>query len=57
MTNRNDDRDVTPWRSWPAHNLIAHPLSEILHWLGLGRLGNRLHDATLPVHEIGEGRG
>lgn len=44
-------------RSWPAHNLVAHPASELLHWLGLGRLGNRLHDATLPEHELGTGRG
>lgn len=45
------------YRSWPMHNLIAHPLSEILHWLGLADLGNRIHDATLPEHEPGTGRG
>lgn len=44
-------------RSWPIHNLIAHPLSEILHWLGRDDLGNRLHDRTLPEHEAGKGRG
>lgn len=50
------------WRSWTVHNLIAHPLAEILHWLGLifgggDALGNRIHDATLPAHESGTGRG
>lgn len=45
------------YRHWAVHNLVAHPLSEILHWLGLGDLGNRIHDATLPVHEEGTGRG
>lgn len=44
-------------RSWPMHNLVGHPLSEILHWVGLGDLGDRLHDATLPKHEAGTGRG
>ena len=23
------------WRNWTTHNLIAHPLSEIAHLLGL----------------------
>lgn len=45
------------------HNLIAHPLSEILHWTSeifggeAYDLGNRIHDATLPIHEPGKGRG
>lgn len=44
-------------RRWAIHNLIAHPVSEILHWLRLGDLGNRLHDRTLPAHAPGTGRG
>lgn len=44
-------------KSWPAHNLVAHPLSEILYWIGAGDLGNRLHDMTLPDHVPGTGRG
>lgn len=39
------------------HNLVAHPASEILHWLGCDGLGNRIHDSTLPAHEAGSGRG
>ncbi len=42
---------------WTAHNLFAHPLSEILFQIGLEDWGNRLHDWTIPAHEAGEGRG
>ena len=42
---------------WTIHNLVAHPLSEILFQIGLGNLGNKLHDATIPTHYIGDGRG
>jgi len=42
---------------WTAHNLIAHPLSEILFQIGLGDWGDRLHDWTIPEHESGTGRG
>ena len=34
--------------SYTIHNLIAHPLMELLHLAGFTELGNRLHDATLP---------
>lgn len=37
---------------YAIHNLLAHPLMEILHWFGQTELGNRVHDATLPlVHD------
>lgn len=45
------------YANWAIHNLIAHPLSEIMHWLHLGKLGGRLHDLTVPPHEPGTGRG
>ena len=36
---------------WLAHNVIAHPLSELLYWLN-GRketeLGRVIHDLTVP---------
>lgn len=68
MTTDRDNRSLSDsWepkrrlrsvmRSWPMHNLVAHPLSEIMHWLGLTVTGDRLHDATLPEHEAGTGRG
>lgn len=44
-------------RNWTTHNLVGHPVSELLHLLGFGGLGDRVHDATLPDHEPGTGRG
>ena len=34
--------------NYTIHNLVAHPLMEILHLLGQTELGNKIHDATLP---------
>jgi len=48
------------YKNWTVHNLIAHPLMEILHIISFGKLeafGNMVHDATIPEHEHGEGRG
>ena len=42
---------------WTIHNIIAHPLGEILYLLGFESLSNRLHDATIPKHKPGTGRG
>ncbi|AXQ68604.1 hypothetical protein HOU00_gp065 [Caulobacter phage CcrPW] len=49
---------------WASHNLIAHPISEITHWLAyipglrfLRALGLKLHDITVPRHAPGTGRG
>lgn len=42
---------------WTVHNVIAHPLSDVPFQLGFGALGNRIHDATIPPHVAGEGRG
>lgn len=42
---------------WTVHNVVAHPLSEILFQFGLVRLGDWLHDVTVPEHEPGTGRG
>ena len=47
---------------WTLHNLVAHPLSEVIYLIGCGsspfvRLGNWLHDITVPEHEPEEGRG
>lgn len=42
---------------WTFHNLIAHPLSEILHIFGMTRIGNSLHDWSIPDHLPEEGRG
>jgi len=34
--------------AYTIHNLIAHPLMEILHLLGMTEIGNKIHDYTLP---------
>ncbi len=34
--------------AWAFHNLIAHPLMQILAFFGLTKLGLRVHDATIP---------
>lgn len=46
------------YKNWTVHNLIAHPLMEILRLISLGKLNNIggiIHDATLPEHEEGKG--
>ena len=35
------------WR-WTLHNIVGHPLSEVLYQLGAASVGNWVHDATLP---------
>lgn len=42
---------------WTLHNAIAHPLSEALWLAGFQGFSNRIHDATIPEHEPGTGRG
>jgi len=43
---------------WTLHNLVAHPLSEVLFLLGAPeRVYNWVHDVTIPEHEPGTGRG
>ena len=34
---------------YTIHNLIAHPLMEVLYLIGFGKLGDKIHDATLPL--------
>ena len=43
------------YKNWPIHNLIAHPLSEIVYWIirpsGKTRaddISNWIHDITIP---------
>jgi hypothetical protein len=42
---------------WTLHNLVAHPLSEVLYQIGLEKASNYIHDHTTPVHDAGNGRG
>jgi hypothetical protein len=34
--------------AWAVHNLVGHPLLQILVWLGARRAGMAVHDATVP---------
>ena len=34
--------------AWTFHNIVAHPLSEVLWQLGLREWSQRLHDSTVP---------
>jgi hypothetical protein len=38
----------TRWR-WTFHNLLGHPLSEILFQLGFHSASELVHDRTIPV--------
>jgi hypothetical protein len=42
---------------WSLHNIVAHPLSDILYLAGFEQISNWIHDASIPDHEPGEGRG
>ncbi|MBP7134163.1 hypothetical protein KBA73_03015 [Patescibacteria group bacterium] len=34
--------------AWVFHNLVGHPLMQVLAWLRLPSLAVRVHDATVP---------
>lgn len=42
---------------WTLHNLVAHPISEVLYQIGLQKLSDEIHDRTIPEHPPGTGRG
>lgn len=35
--------------SWAIHNIVGHPVMQILTWLGRPDLGLKVHDATIPT--------
>lgn len=39
------------YKNWWMHNLVGHPLMQILNSLGMTGLGKKAHDETLPVEE------
>lgn len=44
------------FRNWGVHNVLAHPLMQMLAWLGMPVAALRVHDATLPqAQESGNG--
>jgi hypothetical protein len=34
--------------AWAVHNLIGHPVMQLLSWCGLTKLGLKIHDRTIP---------
>ena len=44
------------YKNWPMHNIVAHPLMQILEWIGLVSMADKLHDATLPPNPQGKRR-
>ncbi len=51
------------WKNMPVHNLIGHPLCEIVYWAvrpisktKAKYFAGRVHDSTLPAHCIEEWR-
>lgn len=39
---------LPPRFRWTLHNLLAHPLSEVLWQLGAERAADWVHDVTVP---------
>ena len=42
---------ISPRLRWAPHNLVGHPLMEVLEILGLTRASRWVHDVTLPSVE------
>jgi hypothetical protein len=34
--------------AWSLHNIVAHPLMEIVYLVGFERASNWIHDVTIP---------
>ncbi len=53
------------WKNWTVHNIVGHPISEIVYLLSFPLFGRKkaenfsgwIHDATIPDQERGTGRG
>ena len=53
------------WKNWTVHNIVSHPVSEILYLISLPFVGREkaenisgwIHDVTLPDQVRGTGRG
>lgn len=53
------------YRNWTVHNLISHPLSEVVYLIARPLVGHDrasdmsgfIHDLTVPEHDAGTGRG
>ena len=41
-------------KNYAFHNIVAHPLMEVLKWIGQDTLANKVHDQTLPKEGVTE---
>jgi len=39
------------FKSIAFHNIVAHPLMQVLNWIGKRDLANFIHDETLPGND------
>lgn len=39
------------YKNWIVHNIIAHPIMQILMLVGLTKVATYVHDSTLPDFE------
>lgn len=37
------------FKTWFFHNVVAHPLMGLLSVFGFNKLGEKIHDATVPT--------
>ena len=42
------------FKNYAFHNIIGHPLMQILNWVGKPDLANKIHDQTLPKEGVAE---
>jgi hypothetical protein len=40
-------------RAWVVHNLVGHPVMQILALFGMRKLGLFVHDVTVPMPRLG----
>lgn len=38
--------------AWAIHNIIGHPLMQVLSWIHLTQLGIKIHDMTVPNPKV-----
>jgi len=41
-------------KNYAFHNIVAHPLMQILQWVGRQDLADSVHDKTLPKNDVEE---
>ena len=42
------------FKNMAFHNIVAHPLMQVLNWIGKNELADKVHDNTLPKKGVKE---